>query len=62
MLDNCPLSEVYLIHATFRELALLPFSGDCQYIDTFFRIVSDNVQHSVSVMYQPLSQTFKENH
>lgn len=25
---HCPLSEVYFIYPTFRELVLLPFSGD----------------------------------
>jgi hypothetical protein len=31
-----PLSKVYLIYTTFRDLALLPSQGDdCYYIDRF---------------------------
>jgi hypothetical protein len=42
---HCPLSEVYLIYTTFRELALLPSSGwlvGCHYTDTFFSIMTTN--------------------
>jgi hypothetical protein len=37
---NCPLSEVYLIYTTFRELALLPCLGNCLSCHWHFIIIN----------------------
>jgi hypothetical protein len=42
---HCQLCEVYLIHMTFREMSVLPSSGDCCHYTDIFRVITVNIQH-----------------